>query len=234
MFKYFFVAGFLCLTIKTVKAQEGFRIGPNAMVVSSRVSILDSLPNNYNFRFKSGFGLGVTFQYGFSNGISLSSGVNFVSKGYRVFNDSNRNGDLLKKQILNIEIPLNFTFIIRHSSATDIRGVLGFTYNTVISKKDRIIENKNKTFIIRESIKNEAYPMLNLGIEVSKQNKIKNAMVFGLYYKHSFQSHTLLNIARGEQSPTYFQLGYRGSYIGIGFSYLFNIKNFKKTEEFFY
>jgi hypothetical protein len=234
MLKYFYICSLFCVSLSKIYAQQGFRFGPNAFVISSRVSIQDSLPDNFNFRFKSGFGIGLTFQYGFASGISLSSGINYVSKGYRVFNDTNRNGDLLKKQITNIEIPLNLTFIIKHNSSSDIRGVIGMNYNMVLSKKDRLIENKNKSFIIKESFKQEAYPMLNLGLEVAKLNKIGNAMVFGLYYRHSFSSHTILNVSRGEQSPTYFQLGYRGSYIGVGFSYLFNVKNLKKNEEFFY
>ncbi|MDP2176342.1 MAG: outer membrane beta-barrel protein [Bacteroidota bacterium] len=234
MLKNFFICLLFCTSFIKINAQQGFRFGPNAFVISSRVSIQDSLPDNFNFRFKSGFGFGVTFQYGFESGISLSTGANFVSKGYRVFNDTNRNGDVLKQQITNIEIPLNLTFIIKHNSSSDIRGVVGMNYNTVLSKKDRMIENKNKSFIIKESFKQEAYPMVNLGVEVAKLNKIGNAMVFGLYYRHSFSSHTLLDISRGEQSPSYFQLGYRGSYIGIGFSYLFNSKNLKKNEEFFY
>src|SRR5688572_16581481 len=96
--------------VGAVKAQEGFRIGPTAMFLSSRSSVIDSLPNSFYFRYKSGFSFGISAQYGFTERFSLASGISFTSKGYRVFNDTNKNGDILRHNLTNIEVPLNMIF----------------------------------------------------------------------------------------------------------------------------
>lgn len=216
-------------------AQTGFRVGPSAMFLSSRTSVLDSLPNSFNFRFKSGFSGGVSLQYGITPGLTIASGANFVSKGYRVYNDTNRNGDLLKHNISHLEIPLNLIFILKTNSSSLIRGVLGVTHTSILSQKNKVLENQNNSFVIKQRVTHSSYPMLNLGVEISKENKINNLFVFGVYFKQSFQSYTILDVYNNENSTQpRFNLGYRGTYIGVGVSYLFNLKNLKKTEEFFY
>ena len=226
----------ILVTISTVSmAQKGFRVGPSAMFLSSRTSVIDSLPNSFNFRFKSGFGLGLSLQYGVTPNFTIASGANFVSKGYRVYNDTNRNGDLLKHNINHLEVPLNFIFNLKTNSSSLIRGVLGVTHTSILSQQSKVLENGDRSFIIKQRVTHTSYPMLNLGVEISKENKINNLFVFGVYFKQSFQSYTILDIYNNaNSSEPRFNLGYKGTYIGVGVSYLFNLKNLKKSEEFFY
>ncbi len=228
---------FLLLVFCIVKsqAQEGFRIGPTAMFLSSRSSVINTLPDRYYFRYKSGYSFGLSLQYGFTSGFVLATGVSFTSKGYRVFNDSNKNGTILKHNINNIEVPLNMIFRIRMNTNSNLRGILGVSLNSVLSK-DRYEEmNGNKTFIIREEMKSKYYPMLNLGIEVANENKVGNIFCIGVHYKQAFSQNTMLNVYNNETNAApLFLLGFRGSYLGIGITYLFNTENFKKEEQFFY
>jgi opacity protein-like surface antigen len=216
-------------------AQQGFRIGPTAMFLSSRSSVIDSLPDNYYFRYKSGFSLGFSAQYGFTPGFVLASGVSFTSKGYRLFNDTNKNGNLLKHNITNIEVPLNMIFKIRMNTSSNIRGILGVTVNSTLSKDMHEVVNKNRTFIIREQTVNKIYPMLNLGVEIANESKAGNLFCFGVNYRQGFERNTILNVYNkdGAAEPR-FPLGFRGSYLGISVTYLFNLKNLNKEEEFFY
>jgi hypothetical protein len=116
-----------------------------------------------------------------------------------------------------------------------IRGVLGLTHTSILSQQNKVLENGDKSFVIKQRVTHTSYPMLNLGVEISKENKVNNLFVFGVYFKQSFQSYTILDIYNKPNSnEPRFNLGYKGTYIGVGVSYLFNLKNFKKSEEFFY
>jgi len=228
----------LALTVLGViksQAQEGFRIGPTAMFLSSRSSVIDSLPNHFYFRYKSGFSFGLSAQYGFTPKFTLATGVSFTSKGYRVFNDSNKNGTILKHNINHIEVPLNMIFKIRMNTSSNMRGVLGVSLNSVLSKDKHEEMNANKTFIIREETKNKIYPMLNLGVEIANENKAGNIFCFGIFYKQAFEQNSILKVYNKTTATTpRFELGFRGSYIGVSLTYLFNLQNFRKDEEFFY
>lgn len=78
------LAVFLLSLSATCFAQEGFKFGPSVAFISSRTHVLDKLPDNYNFRFKSGFKFGFTAQYGFTPKFVLGTGLSFVNKGYQI------------------------------------------------------------------------------------------------------------------------------------------------------
>ncbi len=232
---------FLCLlllivSMLKVQAQEGFRIGPTAAFLSSRSSVIGSLPNYFSFRYKSGFSGGISAQYGFTQSFTLASGVSFVSKGYRIFNDTNNNGNLLRHNLSHIEVPLHMIFRIRMNTSSNMRGVVGMSFNSILSKDKHQEVNKGNNFVVREEMKNQYYPTLNLGAEIANEDKSGNIFCFGLYYKQSFSRNTLLNVYN-TTNPTAepnVVLGYRGSYISVGITYLFNPKNFKREAEVFY
>ena len=211
-----------------LQAQKGLRFGPSASFLSSRTYVTDSLPDNFNFRFKSGFSGGLSVQYGFTDRFVLGTGAMFTNKGYRVFNDSNRNGNLIKHNFNNIEVPLNAIFKLRIGAASKMRALVGGTFNVMLNQTNTVLKNNNSTFVISETTINKAYPMLNLGIEIASENKGGGVLVF--------ENQTELSVYNSSDlsKPRNFSLGYRGSYIGIGFSYLFDVKNLKKSEEFFY
>ncbi len=226
----------LLATATQLSAQKGLRFGPAASFVSSRTNVMDSLPDNFNFRFKSGFSGGLSIQYGFTDRFVLGTGVLYTSKGYRVFNDSNKNGNLLKHNFNNIEIPVNAIFKLRVGATSKMRALIGGTFNYNMDQTGKVLKNNNGTFVISEKTISKSYPMLNLGLEIASENKGGGVMVFGVYYKQSFAQQSELSVYNSSDltKPRNFSLGYRGSYIGIGFSYLFDVKNLKKSEEFFY
>lgn len=236
MFKTALIAmTFMAATLQ-LNAQKGLRFGPAANFASSRAYVTDSLPNNFNFRFKSGFNGGLSVQYGFSDRFVLGSGILYANKGYRVFNDSNKNGNLIKHNFSNIEIPVNAIFKLRLGSTSKMRFLIGGTFNYGLDKSGKVLKNNNGTFVISEKIISKSYPMLNLGVEIASQNKSGNVLVFGVYYKQSFSNHVDLSIYNTSDltKQRNFSLGYKGSYVSLGFSYLFDAKNLKKSEEFFY
>lgn len=236
MFKTRIILIALLAISNLVTAQDGLRIGPNAMFLSSRPYVIESLPDEFNFRFKSGYSGGLSIQYGFTQKFILGSGVNFTSKGYRVFNDTNSGGSLIKHNFNNIEVPINAIFKLRLGSTSKMRGIIGGTFNYMISKEDKVMKNNTGTFVISEKSVTNMYPMLNLGVEIASENKGGNIFVFGVYYKQAFSDQHNLSIYNTSDlsQNKLFNLAYRGTYIGVGLSYLFDIKNFKRSEEFFY
>lgn len=222
----------------SLHAQKGLRIGPSANLVSSRTYVMkDSLlPNNFNFRFKSGFNVALSFQYGFTDRFTLGWALGYTNKGYRIFNDSNKSGNMIKHNFGNIELPVNAIYKMRIGATSRMRALAGLTLNYQVGTKEKIVANKNNTFIAKEKSVNSLYPMLNLGVEIASEGKSGNVFVFGVYYKQAFTQMMDLSIYNSTDfsKNRLFGLGYRGSYVGIGFSYLFDISNFKRAEEFYY
>lgn len=230
------VLSVLMLSVFALKSQEGWRIGPTASFLSSRCYVVDSIKSQFNLRFKSGFSAGFAVQYGFNKKMTIASGINFVNKGYRFFNDSNKNGDLLKHNFNNIEIPINFISKLGFRSNSKIRALIGVSVNYAMNKSENVLSNKNSTFTIREVSQAKIYPMLNLGLEIANVNVAGNAFIFSAIYRQSFSNSVDLEIRNtgNLNSPKLFSMGYRGSYLGISVSYLFNTKNFKRDDVFYY
>lgn len=211
-------------------SQKGFRIGPSAGIISSRAYVVDSIKSQYNFRFKSGFSGGVAMQYGFSDRYTLASGVNYVNKGYRLFNDSNKTGDLIKHNFNNIEVPINLITRLGYRASSKMRIVTGVTLNYTMSKTNALKTNKGNTFSILESHKSTFYPMLNIGLEIGSVSATGNMFVLSAVYRQSFFNVTGLAVRNNVDlsKPELFTLGFRGSYLGVSISYLFDSKNFKR------
>ncbi len=230
------IIGFFFLSTTSIFAQLGFRIGPSAAYIASKPNTIGTLPNNFNFRYKSGFSVGAAMYYGFSTKIGVSSGLYINSKGYRIFNDSNRNGDVLKHNQTYFEIPLNFVYKQRLNNVSFVRENIGVTFCSMLSSSQHENINKGNNFRINEASANTFYPMLNLGIDVGNVAKNGNVFVFSALFRQGFSNNNnLLSIYNNKSGTTpLFNLGFKGSYIGISISYLFNLKNLKKEEEFFY
>ncbi len=216
-------------------AQKGFLFGPTANYTTSKVNVIDTLSNNFNFRFRSGFNIGARFHYGFTPNIGINTALLITNKGYRLFNDTNTNGNLLKHNQTFFELPINIVFRQGLNTYSHIRENIGFSFNNSLSKDKQNVSNKNGSFRIEEVTQHKSYFTLNVGLEICKENKIGNAFLFSVFYKHSFANTIHLNVYNNPSSSTpWFKLGYTGSYLSVGISYLFNTKNFKKKDEFFY
>lgn len=216
-------------------AQEGFRIGPTGAFFFSKPTVLDTLPDEFNFRYKGGFGGGISMYYGFTKNFGVSLNGTYVSKGYRVFNDTNFYGTELKRNQSLIEVPLYVVFKQRFNSTSFVRETVGASVSFLLSKQTKEISNDNGSYRIYEETKNTIYPMLDFGVEVGNENKVGHVFIFGFHYKHSFTNYTNLGIYNNKTSTTpYFNLGFKGSYLGVSLTYQFNLKSFKREEEFFY
>lgn len=231
--KHSFLLALILLPFITF-AQEGFRIGPSLHYATSKPSVIDSLPTNFNFRFRSGFSGGVHIHYGFSPKFSISVGGRFVSKGYRVFNDTNNNGNVVKHNQNHIEIPVLISYKHRLNSVSFIRENIGMTFSQLMDSKSVSTSNDNGSFKITETNTKKLNPLLTIGLEVGNASKRGNVFLFGVYYKHSFSELTKLNVYNSKTSSTpYFNLNFKGSYLSLGATYLFKL-NFKPKDEFFY
>ena len=216
-------------------AQKGLKIGPQLNFISSRPHVIDSLPNNFNFRFKSGFKAGLSVQYGFSERTVFSTGLFYTNKGYRIYNDTNSQGDVIKHNSGLLELPMNLHFKLQVGSNAKMRFVLGGSMNYLLQSNTMEKRNAGNDFIVKETVQKAFYPMLNTGIEIANENASGNVFVFGVYYHQAFSNQALLGIkSNSSQIEPHFNLGYRGTYIGIGITYLFNLNNLKKDEQFFY
>ena len=226
----------ICLMFASVAvAQKGLKIGPQLTFLSSRLHVIDSLPDNFNFRFKSGFKAGLSLQYGFSERTVLSSGLFYTNKGYRLYNDTNSQGNLIKHNSGLFELPLNLHVKLRVGANSKMSFVFGGSMNYTLQANTTEKRNAGNNFIVKETIQNTLYPMLNSGLEIASENASGNVFVFGVYYHQAFSNQTLLEVKNNSsQVDPRFNLGYRGTYIGVGISYLFNVNNFKKEEQFFY
>lgn len=229
------IALLFLLINKGTNAQTGFRFGPSVGYLASKPKVIDTIPNNYFIRFKSGFNVGVMAYYGFSDKVGVSVNALYTSKGYRLFNDSTNKSVELKHNQSLIEFPINFILKQRLNSVSNIRENIGFTLSNLISTTQREIRSENGNFRIKEETKTTFYPMLNIGLEVSHEAKNNNVFVFGAFLKQGFSNNSNLGVFSNKTSTTpLFNLGFKGSYIGISISYLFNLSNLKKQEEFFY
>lgn len=226
----------LLLIIQNTQAQEGFRIGPTGSYFFSKPTQLDSLPNQFNFRYKSGFNAGVSMYYGFSPRFGIAANVLFTYKGYRIYNDSNKNGKTLKNNQSHLEIPIYLVFKQRFNTVSFVRENVGISISSMLSASKKEIKNDNGSYRIIEETKNTIYPMLHLGIEVGNENKAGNILLVGVNYNYAFKTNTKLGVynTSNPQAAPYFNLGFKGGYIGVSFTYQFNLKNLKRQEEFFY
>jgi hypothetical protein len=225
----------IVLSFQNSYAQEGFRIGPMGSFLLSKPNVLDTLPSEFGFRFKSGANIGVSMYYGFTPNFGITLNGLFTSKGYRIFNDSNQNGNELKHNISYIEIPVYINFRQRLHTNSFLRETIGVAFSTQVSASSNETINDNGSFRIVETSTKTMTPMLDVGIELGNEKKSGNLFLFGVHYKYAFSNNTNLGIYNNKTSTApYFNLGFKGNYIGISLSYLFNLNNLKKEEEFFY
>lgn len=216
-------------------AQEGFKIGPTVGINSSKPVVTDTLFAEYNFRYKFGTSFGLAIQYGWDKRMSIGTGINYVSKGYRVFNDSNRVDNEVKSNFKSLEIPLNVARKFRFSANSKLRAVMGVSLNYILNNNVKTVSNKNSTFLITETETKKMSYLLNMGLEFVGTSKSGNITTFSFFYKHSFENMSNLNVRNQPNTnlPKLFSLGYKGSYLGLSIGYLFDVKNFKRREEVF-
>ncbi|MBC7425008.1 MAG: outer membrane beta-barrel protein [Bacteroidia bacterium] len=233
MKKRFAILIFLLMSAGYSFSQKGVKIGVTLMPLFSKASTLDTIPRTFSYRMKFGFGGGVNVLLGFAEKQGITTGFYFIQKGFRVYNDSQKQ---IKNTFSNLEIPLGYTIRQTLSSSSFVRETFGAAVNFSLNKKtNEEFSNEKRSFRIIQEEKIKVYPMLYLGFEFGTQMHNGNMLFIGINYKQPFQSTSLLHVYNTSQNkPRLFDLGYRGSYIGIQVSYLFNLSNLKKPEEFFY
>ena len=123
-------------------AQVGLRIGLNAGPTFSRAGTsLDSLPNNFKIKTKIGYTFGLQIHYGFSDVMGIETGLQYVSKGYSIENDTNKVKDIFKSTVNDFEIPLCFTLRQQLNSYSYMREKVGVSLGMHTEKQE--IKNIN-------------------------------------------------------------------------------------------
>mgnify|MGYP001057510930 CR=1 FL=1 len=230
----FFVLGFTFYS----NAQIGLRIGLNGGPTFSRAGTsIDSVPEGFKIKTKIGYTLGLQIHYGISDVVGIETGIQYVSKGYSMENDSNRVEDMLKSTIEDFEIPLNFTLRQQISSYSFVRERVGVSLG-IHTQKDELVNVSaadNASFGVTESYTKKFYPMFNLGIEYGYLTDNGNTMSVGIHYSQGLGSNVGLNFHNSNTfDANTFDLNYRASNLSLRFAYLFSLSNIGSSDEYFF
>lgn len=232
--RHFTVAILILCSAVHSKAQSRLMLGINAGPNVSRV-FADTLANNFSRRNRAGFVGGVQASYFIKPAVSIDLGLNFVNKGYKVFNDTLNNGPSVVNKTNNLAIPLGVTFRQRFNSSNEFHLKAGFTGNLSMRKDSITIVNSetNPRFRITDIRANNIYPMFYLGFGMGGKTERGDRFEITVIYNQSFATDANLRVEYGQNYFRSFPLLYRGGFLQFGISYNFNLENFKKSEEYF-
>lgn len=217
-------------------AQKGFKMGVHVSTNFSRPTQLDSISRNFQYRFNTGFGAGLLLDYGIKKNKGISLGFTYIEKGYRINNDTNSLGKNIKMKTKNYEIPIGINFRQNVGSGTFFRETFGLGFNFVADKYDSVVLYNKKdggNFRVEQVRSVSFYPLFHMGIEYGTSTNNGNMFLFGINYKQGLGRPYSLNIYSSGISTPLFPMIYRGGYLSVGVTYLFNFQNVKKDEEFF-
>ncbi len=227
-FLLFLIIPFLAIS------QTGFKIGPSASYLMSRLTLIDTISNQFSIKNHNGFNAGAYFSYGITDRAGLNLRTLVTMKGFRLIDYSNGGAATLNRNEFNIEFPMHFYLKQKLNAGTIIRENIGISYNGTLGNKPHLLSPKNNQFHIKQSYNYSHYAMVSVGLEAGNVNKNGNVFLFGVFYKHSLSDANSLTILRNkEDTNPLFKLNNRGGYISVGVSYLFNI-DFKNKDEYFY
>jgi hypothetical protein len=219
-------------------AQIGLRIGLNVGPTFSRAGTsIDSLPEGFEIKTKIGYSVGLQIHYGFSDVVGVETGIQYVSKGYSLKNDTNSISDRLVSTINDIEIPLSFTLRQQLNSYSFVREKVGVSLgiHTQSNEFVNISAGDNANLGVTEEYIKKLYPMFNLGIEYGYLTDNGNAMLFGINYSQGLGGSVGLNFHNNNTfDANLFDLNYRASDLVIRFAYLFSLSNIGSSDEYYF
>jgi hypothetical protein len=217
-------------------AQSRWMLGFNAGGNIARVSVADTFPQNFSRRNRIGFNAGLQATYDVKPSVSLSFGLNYVNKGYKINNDTLGVNPSVVQKLHTLNLPVGVIFRQQFSGSSFIHEKAGFILNYTMRKDSVTLLNSSATprFRITDISKNIVYPMFYLGFGIGGKTETGDRYEFTVIYNQSFSTAADLRVEYGTNYAKKFPLNYRGGFVQFGFSYYFNISNFKKSDEYFY
>ncbi|MBM3919786.1 MAG: hypothetical protein FJ347_01005 [Sphingomonadales bacterium] len=239
--RLFFVLSVLLFSFQSLCAQEDKKdtrlmLGFNAGANFSRTANSDTFPANFTKRNRLGIALGLNGVYDISSNAGIAFGANFVQKGYKLNNDTLAiNPDIVRK-FWSINVPLGLHFRQQFNAQNFITEKFGIVANFNLRGDSTSLTNNDKkpAFRINEYSTRNIYPMFYLGFAMGGTSENNNRYEFGITYTQSLSNDASIMVAHSDGLKKQFPLNYRGGFLHIGFSYYFNLSNFKKSNGYFY
>lgn len=211
----------------------GFKLGGNI----SKLDPQDTFISNITPRNKMGIALGGMASYDLHRNISLVTGLNVVTRGYRIANDTVAVSNKIKQTYASLQVPLGLSFRqypSPHSAnffCEEIGGVLNYSFR----KNSETLYNSDKQQVrIIETGGNKFYPMVYGGLLMGRTSNKGIRTEYGVSYYHTFGTELNLKVSAGEFFNKSFPLHYNGGNLQFTFRYYFNTGNFKKSSDYFY
>ena len=238
-FKKLALALFTLCSFAALSAQSISRwhIGPEAGLTVARTYSGDTMPAAYSSRNKTGAYFQLNTQFNLSPGASVQLGIGLVNKGYKINNDTlglNTGSLSHNSGSLNIPIGLGLRQSLSGSSfLTEKFGVSGsWLFNT--ETQTFLNDPRDTVFRIVQTTPSKFVPAFYLGFAMGGTGENGNRYEFGLLYQQTLRQESELTVESGEFWSRSFPLQYRGGFVQFRFTYLFDLENFKKSDEYFY
>lgn len=218
-----------------LKGQSRFMLGFNAGGNLSRVYGADTFPQNFSKRNRVGFNMGITGNFDIKPFVAVNLGVNYVNKGYKIFNDTLPSNPSVVHKISTITIPLGLTFKQQFNAGSYIHEKAGLIGNFSLRKDSVTLlnSNSNPRYRVTDITQNKFYPMFYLGFGIGGKTENGDRYEFTVTYNQSFSTDANLRVEYGQGYLKNFPLTYRGGFVQFGLSYFINLENFKKSDEYF-
>jgi hypothetical protein len=211
----------------------GFKLGGNI----SKLDTKDTFISNITPRNKMGIAISGLASYDLHRNVSLVTGLNLTTRGYRIANDTVAISNKIKQTYASIQVPLGLSFRqypSPHSSSffsEEIGGVLNYSFR----KHSETLYNSDKQQLrVIETGGNKFYPMVYGGLLMGRTSNKGIRTEYGVTYYHTFGTELNLKVSSGEFFNKSFPIRYNGSNLQFTFRYYFNTGNFKKSSDYFY
>lgn len=216
--------------------ESRFMLGINGGANISRVFYADTFPSQFSKRNRVGPMFGINGIYDINSSLSVAFSVNMVNKGYRINNDTMPNNPDIVRKFWSMNIPLGVHFRQQFNAQNFIMEKFGLIGNFNFRKDSTVVTNANSGSIYRltEISQRNFYPMFYLGFAIGGVSENNNRYEFGLTYTQSLSKDAIMRVNHGQDLANSFPLNYRGGYLQIGFTYYFNLSNFRKSTDYFY
>jgi hypothetical protein len=211
----------------------GFKLGGNI----SKLDPNDTFIPNITPRNKMGIAISELASYDLHRNVSLVTGINLTTRGYRLVNDTVGVDNKIKQTFASVQVPLGFSFRQHPSPSSsnffseEIGGVLNYSFR----KGSETLYNSDKQQVrVIETGGNKFYPMVYGGLLMGRTSNKGKRTEYGVTYYHTFGTEINLKVSSGEFYNKSFPLHYNGSNLQFTFRYYFNTGNFQKSNEYFY
>ncbi|MBL7812529.1 MAG: hypothetical protein JNL57_09930 [Bacteroidetes bacterium] len=207
------------------KMMLGFTGGANI----SRLTTIDSFPGQYSRRNRLGPSLGISGLYNLNNSVGLHFGLNMVNKGYKVSNDTLATDAQIVRKFWSVNVPLGLNFRQGFGKSNYLTEKFGLIGNFSLRPDSSSFSNgKQNRYRLTEINHTNPYAMFYLGFGLGGSTESGDRYDFGVTYVQSFSRDTDIRVNYGSGLSKMFPLQYRGGFLQIGFTYYFNLENFKK------